>query len=159
MLRLAPAIYIKPYNQTTTIIIGPKDNIACFGDPKPMLRTMKTNNAPSKREDCISSCICVLASYLITGLPVSMTHVTGVSSLNSPVSSNVPDDRLVNAERSLQTSSSPGPIEGKCSGLIIPNRIIMSSYTASSPLTSIHGAEGSNSVVGLMYKLTMLLGI
>ena len=80
MLRDAPAAYIIPYNHTTTRRIGTNVTAACLGDLKPIVRVINTNNEPSRREDCISFCIAVEATYLVTGLSDGMTHVSGLSS-------------------------------------------------------------------------------
>ena len=139
MLSEEPAMYMRPYNQTTTKRIGTRVTLACLNDLKPIDRVINTNSEPRSSEDCISSCIVVEATKRVTGRPVVITQVSGLSSLTSPDSIRSPVDRLVNEERSLQTSSMPPAIPGKSSGAVIPNRINMRSYTASSPLISSHG--------------------
>ena len=150
MLSDDPAIYIRPYNQTTTKRIGTNVTVACLNERKPIERVMKTNREPSPNEDCISLCMVVEATKRVTGRPVGMTHVNGLSSLSSPASSWSPVERFVNGERSLQTSSIPPAMPGKSSGAVIPNRISIRSYAAGSPFTSSHGLVGSSSTSGAM---------
>ena len=154
-----PEACIKPYNQTTTSKIGISVILACLNDLKPIDKVMNTNSEPRISEDCISFCIASEATYRVIGLPVNITQVSGLSSLSSPAAAFVPDDRLVNTDKSRHISSSPSPIPGKSSGEVIPKRINIRSYSAASPLMSSQGFSGSSSTVGLMYNSTILEGM
>ena len=92
MLSDEPAAYISPYNHTTTSKIGISVILACLNDLKPIERVIKTKSEPRIIEDCISFCIASDATYLVTGLPVTMTQVSGLSSVCSPASAIVPLD-------------------------------------------------------------------
>ena len=119
----------------TTNRIGVKDTIACLTERNPIDRVIKTNSEPKNSEDCISDCILSPAINRVTGLPVSITQVKGLSSSSSPTSSQVPLDRFSSGLKSRLISSIPGPIVGKCSGDVIPNLIIILSYETGSPST------------------------
>ena len=151
MLRLAPETSINPYNHTTTRRIGPRVTRACLIERNPMAREMNTNNEPKTREDCISSCISVDATYRVTGRPVVMTQVRGFSSVGAvPEDSCVPVERLVKTSRSLHSFSMAGARLGKSSGPVMPNRINMWLYSAGSPLMSSQGVVGASSTFGMM---------
>ena len=152
IFREYPSANISPYNQTTTSRIGAREIAACLTERNPIERVIKTNNEPKNNEDCISDCILSLAINLVIGFPVNITQVSGLSSSLSPDSSQVPEDRFSRGERSLFISSNPGPMDGKSSGEVIPNLIIIKSYVIGSPSIDNQTLDGSGSSLGAIYK-------